>query len=80
MLEADLRGEPVAQPLRERGRRAAGRHRDGDVAAPVQRRKDERAQLGNVLDVAEDAPCARVREDALALLDVDDHDEPDVVE
>ena len=29
VLEADLRGEAVAQPLRERGRRARGR--DGDA-------------------------------------------------
>src|SRR4029077_9490885 len=63
------------------GRRPpAGRDREGDVAAPVERRKNERAQLGNVLDVAEDPACARVREDALPLLDVDDNDEPDAVQ
>src|SRR2546423_10184267 len=80
VLEADLRGEAVAQPLRERRRRARGGYSDGDVATPVQGGKDERAQLGDVLDVAEDPACARIREDALALLDVDNHDEPDVVE
>src|SRR2546423_8338557 len=80
VLEADLRREAVAQPLRERRRRAGGRYGDGDVAAPVQGGQDEGAQLRDVLDVAEDPACARIREDALALLDVDDHDEPDVVE
>ena len=64
VLEADLRGEAVAQPLRERRRRARRRDGNGDRPAPVERRQDERAQLGHVGDVAEDPPLARVGVDA----------------
>src|SRR5690348_18256332 len=71
VLEAHLRRKAVAQPLREGGRRTRRRDRDGDVAAPVQSGEDEGAELGDVLDVAEDPPGARIGEDTLALLDVD---------
>ena len=46
------------------GDAAAGRDGDRDRPAPVDRREDERAELGHVDDVAEDAPLVRVREDA----------------
>ena len=48
-----MRGELVAQPLRERRRGAAGRDGDRDRPVAVHRGQDERAELGHVGDVAE---------------------------
>jgi len=80
VLEVDLRREAVAQPLRECRRRSAGRDRNRDRPAPVQRRQDERALLGDVGDVSENVARCRVREDTLALRGIRDDDEPDIVE
>ena len=54
----------VADPLRERGRGAAGRDGDRDRPLAVDGGEDERAELGHVDDVAEEVAPPRRRRDA----------------